>query len=95
MYCHHLCKLRSPFTAKRNMIFECNVCQKILYVEEEFVDHIKTVHLDEVEDEIAVTAEMITLYSDLKKAKMQEDELTMEAARSAVEKSKPLFHTVA
>ena len=69
------------------MIYECNICQKRLYVEEEFVDHIKSEHLDEINDEIAVTSEMIALYSELKKAKQQEDILQLEAAKSATEKN--------
>ena len=70
------------------MIYECNICQKLLYVEEEFVDHIKSVHLDEVEDDIAVMSEMIAFYSDLKKVRQQEDDIQLEAARSATEKNK-------
>ena len=54
------------------MIYECNICQKLLYVEEEFVDHIKTLHLDEINDEIGAMSELITFYSDLKKARQQD-----------------------
>ena len=69
------------------MIYECNICQKLLYVEEEFVDHIKTVHLDEVNDEIAVMSELITINSDLIKVRQQEDVTQLEAAKSATEKN--------
>ena len=69
------------------MIYECNLCQKFLYVEEDFVDHIKSVHMEEVDDEITVMSEMIAFYSDLKKVRKNEDMLLLEP-KSATEKMK-------
>lgn len=54
------------------MIYECSVCLKIVYLEDEFVDHIKDTHLSEVDDELVVISEMIAFYSDLKKTRQQE-----------------------
>lgn len=54
------------------MIYNCNICQKLVYLEDEFVDHIKEIHLSEVDDEVVVISEMVTFYSDLKKARQQE-----------------------
>ena len=72
------------------MIYECNICQKLLYVEEEFVDHIKTLHLDEVNDEIGVMSELITFYSDLKKARQQD--MVDGEAQSATPKENYCFY---
>ena len=54
------------------MIYECNICQKLVYLEEEFIEHIQEVHLSEIEDEVLVISEMIAFYSDLKKTRRQE-----------------------
>ena len=54
------------------MIYECNICQKLVYLEDEFVDHIKDIHLSDVDDEVVLLSEMVTFYSDLKKARKQE-----------------------
>lgn len=54
------------------MIYECSVCRKLVYIEDEFAEHIKDVHLSEVDDELIVISEMIAFYSDLKKTRQQE-----------------------
>ena len=54
------------------MIYECSVCRKLVYIEDEFVEHIKDVHLSAVDDEFVVISEMIAFYSDLKKLRQQE-----------------------
>ena len=54
------------------MIYECNLCRNLFYVEEEFVEHIQEIHLSEVDDELLVISEMIAFYSDLKRVRQQE-----------------------
>ena len=66
------------------MIYECNICQKLVYLEEEFVDHIKEIHLSEIEDEVVLISELITFYSELKAARRQES-LTQQEVQSSVE----------
>ena len=63
---------------RKTMIYECSICRKIVYLEDEFVDHIKEVHLSEVDDEIELLSEMISFYSDLKKTRRQEALLQKE-----------------
>ena len=66
------------------MIYECRVCQKLVYVEEEFVDHVKDVHLTGIEDEVILISELVTFYSELRDARRQES-LTQRQARSSTE----------
>ena len=67
------------------MIYECNICQKLVYLEDEFVDHIKEVHLPEYEeDDVVLISELVTFYSELKKARRRES-LTQQQVESAVE----------
>ena len=54
------------------MIYACTICKKIVYIEDEFVEHVKRVHLGTVEDEIVLISEMVTFYSDLKRTQRQE-----------------------
>ena len=54
------------------MIYECRICNKLVYLEDEFVEHIKEAHLSNVEDEVVFLSEMVTFYSDLRKARQQE-----------------------
>ena len=66
------------------MIYECNLCQKLVYLEDEFVEHIKDIHLSEVDDEIVLLSEMVAFYTDLKKARQQEA-LTYQEVELAAE----------
>ena len=54
------------------MIYECRICNKLVYLEDEFVEHIKETHLSNVEDEVVFLSEMVAFYSDLRKARQQE-----------------------
>ena len=66
------------------MIYECSVCCKLVYLEDEFVEHIKDIHLSEVDDEVVLMSEMIAFYSDLKKTRKQEA-ITQHLVESAEE----------
>ena len=66
------------------MIYECRLCQKLVYVEEEFVDHVKDVHLTGIEDEVVLISELVTFYSQLRHARRQES-LAQQQARSSIE----------
>ena len=59
-----------------------------MYVEDEFMDHIKNAHLTGINDERVVQNEMTAYCNDLKKVRQQGDVIQMEAARSATEESK-------
>ena len=71
------------------MIYECNLCQKLLYLEEDFVDHINSVHLEGVDDEITVMSEMMALYTDLQKVRKNEDMLQLEPNSATEERIFP------
>ena len=67
------------------MLLECNHCKKLLYSEEEFIDHIKNVHMKMINDAWVVKNERMALDNDLKRVRQQGDVIQMEAARSATE----------
>merc|ERR1711994_140402 len=70
------------------MIYECKYCKKRLYVEAEFTDHIKNVHLNGLDDERVVKHELASIDHDLKKVKEQEGAIQVEATRFAVEENR-------
>ena len=70
------------------MLYECSHCKKRLYIEEEFIDHMKNVHMNMINDARVVKNELTALDNDLKKVRQQGDVIQMEAARSATEESK-------
>ena len=65
------------------MIYECNICRNLFYVEEEFVDHIQEIHLSEIVDDVLVISEMIAFYSDLKKVRQQEAIIQQQVVQAA------------
>ena len=65
------------------MIYQCNICRNLFYVEEEFVDHIQEIHLSEIEDDVLVISEMIAFYSDLKKVRQQEAIIQQQVVQAA------------
>ena len=77
------------------MIYECNLCQKLLYLEEDFVDHINSVHLEDVADEITVMSEMMVLYTDLQKVRKNEDMLQLEPNSATEERIFPTKKEIA
>ena len=52
----YLCYFEGPY--------QCELCQSITDSKEEFVEHIKTKHLEDVDDDV-----LDTLYGDLRKAR--------------------------
>jgi hypothetical protein len=70
------------------MLYVCNHCKKRLYIEEEFIDHMKNVHMNMINDARVVKNELTALDNDLKKVHQQGDVIVMEAARSATEERK-------
>ena len=54
--------------------YQCELCQNITDSKEDFVRHIKTEHWDDVDDDV-----MITLTTDLKKAKRKSELAAKEA----------------
>ena len=70
------------------MIYECKYCKKRLYVEAEFTDHIKSVHLNVINDERVVKNELATIDNDLKKVKEQEGAIQMEASKFNTEENR-------
>ena len=65
------------------MMYDCNICQLLVYVEDEFVEHIKRTHLSDTEDEILLMSEIISLYSDMKKARRQEETIRRDVELAA------------
>ena len=70
------------------MIYECKYCKKRLYVEEEFVDHIKSVHLNGINDANVIKNEMTSINNDMKKVHQQEDLIKTETSKSLTEDTK-------
>jgi len=48
--------------------YQCELCQNITDSKEEFVEHIKTKHLEDVDDDV-----LNTLYGDLRKARRKQE----------------------
>ena len=70
------------------MIYECKYCKKRFYVEAEFTDHVKNVHLNVIHDDRLVKHELASIDHDLKKVRQQEGAIQMEATKFAVEENR-------
>ena len=69
--------------------YQCELCQNITDSKEEFVSHIKTKHLEDVDDDV-----MNTLYTDLKKSRRKMELAAQQDTHAFKEKRTPSYQNL-